>query len=58
MTWGDVQQYVQVLWVDPTTGLERLALTRAPVAFQGPSVWIGLNEFPSTTGECVLFPPT
>jgi hypothetical protein len=51
MTWGDVQQYVQVLWVDPTTGLERLALTRAPVAFQGPSVWIGLNEFPSTTGN-------
>jgi len=31
MTWGDVQQYVQVLWVDPTTGLERLALTwRSP----------------------------
>jgi len=41
---GIAELYVKVLWVDPTTGLERQVLTRAPGAFQGPSVWIGLDD--------------
>jgi hypothetical protein len=49
---GGAELYVKVLWVDPTTGLERQALTRSPVAFQGPSVWIGLND-----GKTILVPP-